>query len=219
MRKNIFKKIISIVLCVAMMMALSALVVADDFSNIQDSTYLCNQRKQNQLELPMHVYKHEIARFDRFVILEGEEFAITEEALFELTGRELSRLNEIVNERNSVLNRLLPYATSYIAVGRGITIAEISNDHYGIESAWADPGVNAVQFFWWGMRIFLSADTVRVIGAGVAIAGIWIPLPVVNKVVATLGVAISLINRGIWFDTTYLSGLPNVPSIIRSGWQ
>lgn len=54
----------------------------------------------------------------------------------------------------------------------------------------------------------MSKGTIQGIGAGVTLAGIWIPEPVVSKIAATLGVAIGLIPSGIRFDYNfYIAGL------------
>ncbi len=62
-------------------------------------------------------------------------------------------------------------------------------------------GVNKVEWYWWGARIYLSKTTVRWIGAGVTVGGIWVPEPVVSKILATIGaITAATVQGGIVFD-------------------
>lgn len=76
-------------------------------------------------------------------------------------------------------------------------------------------GVNSIKFHWNYARVKLSKNTVRNIGRGLTLGGIWIPHAVVSKVCATLGVGISSVKHGIWFDYNYFSNL----ILHKYGWQ
>lgn len=66
-------------------------------------------------------------------------------------------------------------------------------------------GVTKIEFHWWGATIYLSKSTINVIGSGVAIGGIWVPEPLVSKILSTLGVIVALCPGGIAFDYNYIA--------------
>lgn len=66
-------------------------------------------------------------------------------------------------------------------------------------------GVTKIDFHWWGATIYLSKTTLRTIGSGISIGGLWMPEPVVSKIVGTLGIIVSLSPGGIAFDYNYIA--------------
>ncbi|MBM5696260.1 hypothetical protein D8Y04_13785 [Listeria seeligeri] len=76
-------------------------------------------------------------------------------------------------------------------------------------------GVTRVDYHWNYARIKISRNAVRAIGTGMTVGGIWIPHAVVSKVCATLGVGISNVKHGIWFDYNYFSNI----LLTGYGWQ
>lgn len=89
-------------------------------------------------------------------------------------------------------------------------------------------GVTKIVFHWWGATIYLSKTTINVIGAGVSIGGIWIPEPVVSKILSTLGVVVALCPGGIVFDYNYIAAgigslVPGMsiffPAVSNIRWQ
>ena len=71
-------------------------------------------------------------------------------------------------------------------------------------------GVTKVVFHWWGVTVYLSRSTVRWLGLGITIAGIWIPEAVVTKVLATLGVVAQSCPGGIRFDYYVFMPVANI---------
>lgn len=101
--------------------------------------------------------------------------------------------------------------------GRAISLAARYNE-----------GVTKIVFHWWGATIYLSKTTINVIGAGVSIGGIWIPEPVVSKILSTLGVVVALCPGGIVFDYNYIAAgigslVPGMsiffPAVSNIRWQ
>ena len=89
-------------------------------------------------------------------------------------------------------------------------------------------GVTKIEFHWWGATIYLSKTTINYIGGGIAIGGIWVPEPIVSKILATLGVIGTLVPGGIAFDYNFiLAGigalLPGMsitfPAVTNVRWQ
>ena len=84
-------------------------------------------------------------------------------------------------------------------------------------------GETSISYFWWGVRIRLSKTTLQYLGGGVAIGGVWVPEPLVSKILATLGIITSLSPGGIWADYTYaqlaLFTAPGATTPIRTGFQ
>ena len=74
------------------------------------------------------------------------------------------------------------------------------------------------------MKIFISQRTLQGIGAGVSIAGVWVPEPLVSKMASTLGIVVAVAPGGIWADFTYaqFALLPVNPvgiAPVRAGFQ
>lgn len=65
-------------------------------------------------------------------------------------------------------------------------------------------GITKMEFHWWGARIYLSRTTIQFLGAGTTIGGIWIPEPLVSKILASLGAVITTCPGGIVFDYNYM---------------
>lgn len=55
----------------------------------------------------------------------------------------------------------------------------------------------------WGIEVYISKSTINAIGAGVSIGGIWIPEPVVSKVLSSVGVVVALCPGGIVLEYHY----------------
>jgi hypothetical protein len=64
-------------------------------------------------------------------------------------------------------------------------------------------GVTKVDFHWWGVTVYLSKTTIKYMGRGATIAGIWIPNVLAGKIASTMGVTISTCPGGIAFDYSY----------------
>ncbi|MCI1966591.1 MAG: hypothetical protein LKJ17_10745 [Oscillospiraceae bacterium] len=77
-------------------------------------------------------------------------------------------------------------------------------------------GVTKINFHWWGATIYLSKTTINLIGAGVSVGGIWVPEPVVSKILATLGVVVALCPGGIVFDYNYV--LAGIGVLLPGAW-
>ncbi|MBG9889842.1 hypothetical protein ABE10_25450 [Bacillus toyonensis] len=57
-------------------------------------------------------------------------------------------------------------------------------------------GVTKIEAQWFGFRVWLSKETVRAIGGGVGIGSLWIPEPLVTKILGSLGGAIAAFTPG-----------------------
>ncbi|MCL2611097.1 MAG: hypothetical protein FWE02_05405 [Defluviitaleaceae bacterium] len=165
------------------------------------------------------VTEYEIDRFDSYVILENGEFTISEEGFLSLTENELYRLRNILLERNQTASILIQNMPFHVFTEDSIVLIDTL-------SLFRNPGgVTRVDTFWWGLRVYLSANVVNTLGAGIAIGGIWVPHPVVSRALGTIGVLGTTVSRGIWFEVAVFDGLP-VNALIRAvsgrpqaGWQ
>ncbi|SEI49027.1 hypothetical protein SAMN02910453_0524 [Lachnospiraceae bacterium A10] len=79
-------------------------------------------------------------------------------------------------------------------------------------------GVTKVVVHWWGLSVYLSKSTIKAIGAGTTVAGIWMPEPVISKVLATLGVGVAFCPGGIAFDYDFAAvGITAIQGVRGSG--
>ncbi|EHC6329170.1 hypothetical protein JSZ18_001657 [Listeria monocytogenes] len=76
-------------------------------------------------------------------------------------------------------------------------------------------GVNSIKFYWNYARVKISKSTLKNIGTGMTLGGIWIPQRIAAGVCSSLGVGISKAQSGIWFDYNYFSNL----LLTGYGWQ
>lgn len=147
-------------------------------------------------------------RLDKYVFLDGSNhFAIDENASFELSDFEYNLLKTKVAETNATIDSINLSQNEYKVVSQdSITVIqevkEVNRSSFAFRSSGFQEGENAIRFYWWGARIWLSKTTVNAIGGGVAIGGIWVPEPLVSKILATVGVVIGLCPGGIVFNYT-----------------
>ncbi len=143
----------------------------------------------------------EKVKFDEWVEYNSVEktFYIKAGAQDYLSLEEYHKLEIVLSITNENINKF-DFSTGEVSV-----IAP-GNKEIALHAARAPytEGVDAIELYWWGVRIFLSKTTVNMIGAGVTIGGIWIPEPLVSKILATVGVVIALCPGGIWFDYNFI---------------
>ncbi|MDR1606691.1 MAG: hypothetical protein LBS41_06230 [Streptococcaceae bacterium] len=148
-----------------------------------------------------------INKFDKAISLENGRFIINFDALpADTTQSEISQLQQLVFQNNNIL---LENANNQNAT--------ISTDNKSINFSEQTDGINGrlrfregsnyVHLYWWGLRIGISRSTLMYVGGGVGIAGIWIPEPLISKIIATLGAVTALAPGGIVFNST--PGLAN----------
>lgn len=64
-------------------------------------------------------------------------------------------------------------------------------------------GETRVQVNNWGVEVYISKTAIIYIGAGISIGGVWVPEPVVSKVLATAGVVVTMCPGGIVLEYHY----------------
>ncbi|GAA0462958.1 hypothetical protein [Alkalibacillus silvisoli] len=150
---------------------------------------------------------------DQYVTLDEESlvYEVKDEAKDELHGKEYGLLKAAVNEANKVIkNSSEASQENVFAPGEQVEESEVG--------LFYTEGVNDIEIYWWGVRVYLSKSTVNTLAGGLAIGGIWIPEPLVSKVLATLGVIGTQVPGGIWFEASYLNLAPPF-SIRAAGFQ
>ena len=151
-----------------------------------------------------------IIKFNDSIVLENNAFTIDYSKLpADTTASELSQLKSIVNENNLVLKN----NTSNQSV-QAISPQENSTNLTVLARSKYHEGSNYVHVYWWGLRIGVKKSTINSIGAGVAIGGIWLPQPLLSKLVSTAGVVLGAVPGGIVFNST-----PGVKSVWGMEWQ
>jgi hypothetical protein len=137
----------------------------------------------------------------QFVSLQGHEYVIDQDlAARKLSAPELSLVTKLISNTNEQINHAFAVKTDDVKVEVSDTIAFIKKEPLSV-SYKAKEGVTKVEWFWWGARVYLSKTTVRYISGGISIAGLWIPEPIVSKIIATIGVVSAVaIPGGIVFD-------------------
>ena len=106
-----------------------------------------------------------------------------------------------------------------LAYGESVTLMDTQMGPFSRSGG----GVDKIEIAWWGIRISISAETMRGvlntgIDAGVTIAGVFIPGFILDQVVWMLDLGVSFITRGIWFEVSVL-GLVGIGGIVNAGLQ
>ena len=169
---------------------------------------------------------------DRFISTQEDQFVIDGAAKSALTPNELQKVEASVKEANTAIASAS--STNDPSVEKKVndksiafsqsTGPRIENTDGDAVDPFFQPGRNGIEYYWWGVKVFISQGTLKGIGAGVSIAGVWIPEPLVSKIVSTLGIAVAVAPGGIWADFTYaqFALLPVNPASIapvRAGFQ
>lgn len=129
-------------------------------------------------------------------------FALNSSALLVLSQNDIDQINSQINQTNFQIKEAIndPSVNVYAVSPSG--------EEYNVSTSMLRAnGVNSVSFQWNYARVKLSGNTLRNLGAGITLGGIWIPHPVASKVCSSLGVAISAATNGVWFDYNYAIGV------------
>jgi hypothetical protein len=120
-----------------------------------------------------------------------------------LPADQIRVVRDLVASVNEQLRHAYTASTARVVVSAAdklVTVTNVGAPTSGEVTPFFTEGVTKVEAHWWGISVYLSKTTVQAIGGGIAIGGIWIPEPVVSKVLATLGVVVALCPGGIAFD-------------------
>ncbi|EUJ22542.1 hypothetical protein PGRAN_12981 [Listeria grandensis FSL F6-0971] len=148
----------------------------------------------------------QVLKFDQYVVLNVKTgaFSIKDDAKRELSSTEFNLLHAKINDANLLTEEMISTENVDVTIdSQGVTITEKSaNGPQLLKRAKYIEGKNAVKGYWWGLRVWVKKATVHKVGNGAAIGGIWIPGPLIGKVVSTLGVVLSACPGGIVFNST-----------------
>lgn len=163
-------------------------------------------------------YNTYINKLDKYVSLDKDklQFSISDEAKGELTNQEYRFLLDRVNETNKIYSNIDKTKDVTISTENKTIIIQ-ENIDMSVPSARSSykEGKTDIKGYWWGSRVWLSRTTIRNIGEGVGLAGIWIPKHVIAASVATMGWALTKVPGGVVFNWT-----PGLPSPIWGNeWQ
>lgn len=147
---------------------------------------------------------------DPYVSVLGDKFVLDDDAASSvLSEEEQTVVDSSIREANAAIKsastelNVEKKVTSDAITFSQTTGPQIVNTDGDSVDPYYQPGRNGVEYYWWGVKVLLSQRTVQFIGAGISIAGVWIPEPVVSKLAATLGIAVALAPGGVWADYSY----------------
>lgn len=153
-------------------------------------------------------------KVEPFIELRGSVFFLTAQGKEILNAQETREVEQQLTNTNQLIEHAATHENASQTVGeKSVTFSQPDTKPTdGGGFATFAHGVNSIKIHWWGMEIFLSQTTLRNLGAGAAIAGIWIPASWVARALSTLGVAgTSLVPHGIAFEY-------HIPTNPLGGW-
>lgn len=169
---------------------------------------------------------------DPFITVKGDQFIIDSAAKSALTPSEMRKVEASVEAANAAIDSAS--ATENPSVrkttsDKTVTFTQeigprIENTDSDTITPYFQPGRNGIEYHWWGVKVLLSQGTLKAIGLGVSIAGLWIPEPVVSKIAGSLGIVAAAAPGGIWADYSYaqfalITVTPQAASPMRVGFQ
>lgn len=150
------------------------------------------------------------AKADKFVTAEDGQFVLDRRAAKDqLTPEELREVSEAIATTNKQIRHGIETTeTESVTWQNTITVYNSQEDQIHAEERGISGGVTKVDFSWNKATIYLSKETLATAAGGVSVAGIFIPEPIVSKVLSAVGgigaVAIgNNIERGVIFDVNY----------------
>ncbi|WEZ09990.1 hypothetical protein P5663_09175 [Priestia flexa] len=140
---------------------------------------------------------------DSYVKIKEQKFVLEnkDELLNKLGEKDFNIVVKQIEETNEFLGEL---DSSELRVEGNTFTGNLSDGEFSTMAH----GVTKIKVYWSYARVYLSATTLRNLGAGLSLAGIWIPHAVASKVAGSLGVIIGLNTKdGIWFDYNFYTGV------------
>lgn len=119
-------------------------------------------------------------------IVDGEYALNVESARTTLSEEQIAHANQLIEASNTVIR----------ASTGEVTPDSVTDAPSMLPRAMFKEGVTRLEAHWYGFRVWLSKDTVRGIGGGVGVGALWIPEPIVSKVLASLGGAVAAFAPG-----------------------
>ncbi|MGV0400676.1 hypothetical protein ACUY20_10040, partial [Corynebacterium segmentosum] len=134
---------------------------------------------------------------DQFSVDSEAESAFSQKDLQEIEN-EVKAQNEKINEAKADSNLEMKVAGDSVTFWeKGPKISSSDNDDI---DPYFQEGRNGIEFHGTTVRLLMSKTTINRMGNGIAIGGIWVPEPVVSKILATAGVLGGVAPGGIYAD-------------------
>lgn len=195
---NLIKKGVGYTVITSMLLTSAVL----PFSNASASE-LDNQENTvaiQQQANPSILSDYEINLLDPYVNFDfaGKTFSISSEANTELSPELYNKLDNQISLANAQIQQLDLNSQAQAQIPQAMAAAYVN-------------GKTDIDFHWWGATVYLSRNTLIGLGGGIAIGGLWIPEPVVSKVLGSLGIALGTaasITGGVKFDYKYIGVIP-----------
>ncbi|MDK8475381.1 MULTISPECIES: hypothetical protein [unclassified Corynebacterium] len=156
-------------------------------------------------ESPSSVSSVLLENADSYVSLRGDQFSVDSEAESAFSQKDLQEIENEVKAQNEKINEAKADSNLEMKVaGDSVTFWEkgpkiSSSDNDDIDPYFQE-GRNGIEFHGTTVRLLMSKTTINRMGNGIAIGGIWVPEPVVSKILATAGVLGGVAPGGIYAD-------------------
>ena len=156
-------------------------------------------------ESPSSVSSVLLENADSYVSLRGDQFSVDSEAESVFSEKDLQEIENEVKAQNEKINEAKADSNLEMKVaGDSVTFWEkepkiSSSDNDDIDPYFQE-GRSGIEFHGTTVRLLMSKTTINRMGNGIAIGGIWVPEPVVSKILATGGVIAGAAPGGMYAD-------------------
>lgn len=215
---NLIKKGVGYTVIASMLLTGTALPLNKaSASEVENSSDINNVHTQ-QSETHNVLTDQEIQLLDPYVTydLANQSYSISAVASKEL-GTEL--YNKLVNQIE-----LANIQIQYLSSNNQAENLQLTKGNTMFASKDYVNGKNEVDFHWWGATVYISRNTLIAASGGISIGALWIPEPVLSKVLASLGIAMgtkATLTGGIKFDVRWTVIVPvlTISSISNVSYQ
>lgn len=207
-------------LALAFASILSVTALSGNITAVHASEEIPAVQENSQNDFESNLSQNQIDKFDQYVGFDAStnEFSILPNAYDELTASEIHDLTIQLEKTNNIASQVNEDSGAIIVKdAKSITIEE-RNSQTDVRDAYLrsrfHEGKTGAKLYWWGVRIWLSRTTLQWFGGGVTLGGIWVPEPLVSKILSSAGVIIALAPGGIAFNST-----PPIKTFWGFEWQ
>lgn len=165
-------------------------LAAENETSIQSEVDINNYDISNELIQKADPY---VKLTDNGFYLEGNAKKILNETELKIVENHITLANENINSLGD----------NFIKENNYASVLYTNDNNPILSRANFKEGITKVEFHWWGLQVYASKSYINACGGAMSIGTVYIPEPVVTKIVATLGGVMGMCPGGIKFKYSF----------------